>query len=280
MSEPKEHKIFIKSRFPRRGIYLLPNLLTTIALFAGFYAIVQAMSGRFEHAAIAIFVAMVFDGLDGRVARLTHTQSAFGVEYDSLSDMVSFGVAPALVVYVWALDDFAFMKNIPILGSWLTTKLGWIAAFVYCACAALRLARFNTTLEVADKRFFQGLPSPAAACLVAGMVWAFNEYQVKGQDVIWLAWLLTTFAGLSMVSNFKFYSGKDINLRKSVPFSAVVAIAMGMVLLLTFSSTLPEMLFILFVSYGCSGYVIWIWELARGHAGKKHDQGPPPAAGA
>lgn len=280
MSEPKEHKIFIKSRFPRRGIYLLPNLLTTIALFAGFYAIVQAMSGRFEHAAIAIFVAMVFDGLDGRVARLTHTQSAFGVEYDSLSDMVSFGVAPALVVYVWALDDFAFMKNIPILGSWLTTKLGWIAAFVYCACAALRLARFNTTLEVADKRFFQGLPSPAAACLVAGMVWAFNEYQVKGQDVIWLAWLLTTFAGLSMVSNFKFYSGKDINLRKSVPFSAVVAIAMGMVLLLTFSSTLPEMLFILFVSYGCSGYVIWIWELARGHADRKHDQGPPPAAGA
>jgi CDP-diacylglycerol--serine O-phosphatidyltransferase len=280
MSEPKEHKIFIRSRFPRRGIYLLPNLLTTIALFAGFYAIVQAMSGRFEHAAIAIFVAMVFDGLDGRVARLTHTQSAFGVEYDSLSDMVSFGVAPALVVYVWALDDFAFMKNIPILGSWLTTKLGWIAAFVYCACAALRLARFNTTLEVADKRFFQGLPSPAAACLVAGMVWAFNEYQVKGQDVIWLAWLLTTFAGLSMVSNFKFYSGKDINLRKSVSFSVVVAIAMGMVLLLTFSSTLPEMLFILFVSYGCSGYAIWIWELTRGSTDKKHDQGPPPAAGA
>lgn len=280
MSEPKEHKIFIKSRFPRRGIYLLPNLLTTIALFAGFYAIVQAMSGRFELAAIAIFVAMVFDGLDGRVARLTHTQSAFGVEYDSLSDMVSFGVAPALVVYVWALDDFAFMKNIPILGSWLTTKLGWIAAFVYCACAALRLARFNTTLEVTDKRFFQGLPSPAAACLVAGMVWAFNEYQVKGQDVIWLAWLLTTFAGLSMVSNLKFYSGKDINLRKSVSFSAVVTIAMSMVLLLTFSSTLPEMLFILFVSYGCSGYVIWIWELARGRADKKHDQGPPPAAGA
>jgi CDP-diacylglycerol--serine O-phosphatidyltransferase len=280
MSESKEHKIFIRSRFPRRGIYLLPNLLTTIALFAGFYAIVQAMSGRFEQAAVAIFVAMVFDGLDGRVARLTHTQSAFGVEYDSLSDMVSFGVAPALVVYVWALDDFAFMKNIPILGSWLTTKLGWIAAFVYCACAALRLARFNTTLEVADKRFFQGLPSPAAACLVAGMVWAFNEYQVKGQDVIWLAWLLTTFAGLSMVSNFKFYSGKDINLRKSVSFSVVVAIAMGMVLLLTFSSTLPEMLFILFVSYGCSGYAIWIWELTRGRTDKKHDQGPPPAAGA
>jgi CDP-diacylglycerol--serine O-phosphatidyltransferase len=280
MSEPKEHKIFIKSRFPRRGIYLLPNLLTTVALFAGFYAIVQAMSGRFEQAAIAIFVAMVFDGLDGRVARLTHTQSAFGVEYDSLSDMVSFGVAPALVVYVWALNDFAFMKNIPILGPWLTNKLGWIAAFVYCACAALRLARFNTTLEVADKRFFQGLPSPAAACLIAGMVWAFNEYQIKGQDVIWLAWLLTTFAGLSMVSNFKFYSGKDINLRKSVPFSVVVAIALAMVVGITLNSTMPEILFFLFLSYACSGYAIWLWELARGRRGKSApDKLPPPASG-
>jgi CDP-diacylglycerol---serine O-phosphatidyltransferase len=276
MSEPKEHKLFIKSRFPRRGIYLLPNLLTTIALFAGFYAIVQAMSGRFEQAAIAIFVAMVFDGLDGRVARLTHTQSAFGVEYDSLSDMVSFGVAPALVVYVWALDDFAFMKDIPVLGPWLTARLGWIAAFIYCACAALRLARFNTTLEAADKRFFQGLPSPAAACLVAGMVWAFNEYQVKGEQVIWLAWLLTTVAGLSMVSNLKYYSGKDINLRKSVSFSAVVAIALGMVLLLTFSSTLPEMLFILFLCYACSGYAIWVWEMTRRRGGPPAPT--PPAA--
>ena len=146
------------------------------------------MSGRFEQAAIAIFVALVFDGLDGRVARLTHTQSAFGAEYDSLSDMVSFGVAPALVVYVWALKDFAAMKSMPLLGPWLSTKLGWIAAFIYCACAALRLARFNTKLEVVDKRFFQGLPSPAAACLVAGLVWALNEYQVKGADVKWLAW--------------------------------------------------------------------------------------------
>ena len=274
MYEPKEHKLFIKSRFAKRGIYWLPNLLTTVALFAGFYAIVQAMGGRFEQAAIAIFVALVFDGLDGRVARLTHTQSAFGVEYDSLSDMVSFGVAPALVVYVWALKDFESMKSIAVLGPWLSTKLGWIAAFIYCACAALRLARFNTMIEVVDKRFFQGLPSPAAACMVTGLVWAMNEYQVKGADVRWLAWGLTVFAGLSMVSNFKFYSGKDINLRKSVPFSVVVAIAMSMLFLLMFSSTLPEMLFMLFAGYGLSGYVIWVWE-----AVKRRRKVHPPAAG-
>lgn len=274
MYEPKENKLFIKSRFAKRGIYWLPNLLTTIALFAGFYAVVQAMGGRFEQAAIAIFVALVFDGLDGRVARFTRTQSAFGAEYDSLSDMVAFGVAPALVVYVWALKDFDSMKSIAVLGPWLSTKLGWIAAFIYCVCAALRLARFNTMVEVADKRFFQGLPSPAAGCLVTGLVWALNEYQIKGADVRWLAWGLTVFAGLSMVSNLKFYSGKDINLRKSVPFSVVVAIAMGLVFILTFSSTLPEMLFILFVGYGISGYLIWMWEVIN----KRSGQAPPPAA--
>jgi len=275
MYEPKEHKLFIRSRFARRGIYWLPNLFTTVALFAGFYAIVQAMSGRFEQAAIAIFVALVFDGLDGRVARFTRTQSVFGAEYDSLSDMVSFGVAPALVVYVWALKDFAAMQNVAMLGPWLSTKLGWIAAFIYCACAALRLARFNTMLEVADKRFFQGLPSPAAACLVAGLVWAMNEYQVKGTDVRWLAWALTVFAGLTMVSNLKFYSGKDINLRKSVPFSVVVAIALGLVFLLSFSNTLPEMLFILFLGYGFSGYVIWAWDMfKRRESGRANPPAP------
>jgi CDP-diacylglycerol---serine O-phosphatidyltransferase len=274
MYEPKEHKLFIKSRFARRGIYWLPNLLTTVALFAGFYAIVMAMSARFEQAAIAIFVAAVFDGLDGRVARFTRTQSAFGAEYDSLSDMVSFGVAPALVVYVWALKDFAAMKDLVVIGPWLATKLGWIAAFIYCVCAALRLARFNTTLDIADKRFFQGLPSPAAACLVAGLVWAMGEYQIRGTEVKWLAWGLTLFAGLSMVSSFKFYSGKDINLRKSVSFSVVVAITFGMVALIIFSSTLPEMLFILFVGYAGSGYVIWLWEMIR----SRTDKSPPPSA--
>jgi CDP-diacylglycerol--serine O-phosphatidyltransferase len=226
---------------------------------------------------MAIFVSMVLDGLDGRIARLTHTQSAFGAELDSLSDMVSFGVAPALVVYVWALQDFAGMRTVEWLGPWLTTKLGWIAAFIYCACAALRLARFNTTLDVADKRFFQGLPSPAAACLVAGLVWALNEYQIRGQDVKWLAWGLTAFAGLTMVSNFKFYSGKDINLRASVSFSVVVAIAFGIMFLFMFSSTLPEMLFLVFVCYGASGYVIWGYEEIRR---RTVDRAAPPTPGA
>ena len=277
--EAREHKLLIKSRFARRGIYWLPNLFTTIALFAGFYAIVQAMTGRFEQAAMAIFIAMVFDALDGRVARLTRTQSAFGAEYDSLSDMVSFGVAPALVVYVWALKDFAGMQTVAWLGPWLTTKLGWIAAFIYCACAALRLARFNTTLDIADKRFFQGLPSPAAACVVAGLVWALNEYQIEGRDVTWLAWALTMAAGLTMVSNLKFYSGKDINLRKSVSFSVVVGITFGLVALFMVSSTLPEMLFLLAVGYGLSGYVIWIYELVKGR-GAGRTPPAPPAAGA
>ena len=260
---PPKARFQAQGRFRRRGIYWLPNLFTTAALFAGFFAIVQAMSDRFETAAIAIFIAMVLDGLDGRVARLTHTQSAFGAEYDSLSDMVSFGVAPALVVYEWALKDFAFIQNVPMLGPWLTTKLGWIAAFLYCACAALRLARFNTQLEVADKRFFTGIPSPAAACLVAGLVWALNEYQIEGRDVRWLAWVLTVFAGLTMVSNLRFYSGKDINLRKSVPFHVVVGIVLGLVGVVMISSTLPEMLFTLACAYALSGYALWIYAAVK-----------------
>src|SRR5216117_1863320 len=192
MGDYQQERALAKNRIRRRGIYLLPNLFTTAALFAGFYAIVQAMNGRFDHAAIAIFVAMVLDGLDGRVARLTRTQSAFEAEYDSLSDMVSFGAAPALIVYEWALRGMG--------------RLGWIAAFVYCAGAALRLARFNTQLSVADKRWFQGLPSPAAAALVAGMIWVFNDYQVAGGDVKWFAASLTIYAGITMVSSVKFYS--------------------------------------------------------------------------
>ena len=257
---PERDRPFIKNRFSRRGIYWLPNLFTLAALFSGFYAIVQAMNERFEYAAIGIFAAMVLDGLDGRIARLTRTQSDFGAELDSLSDMVSFGVAPALVVYTWALRDFAFSQTVPMLGPWLSTRLGWIAAFIYCACAALRLARFNTNIDIVDKRYFQGLPSPAAACVLAGLVWALNEYQVKGVDVKWLAWGLTVFTGLTMVSNIKFYSGKDINLRKSVPFSALVGIAMGFVFLFASASTLPEMLFAVFALYLLSGYVLWAWE--------------------
>jgi len=271
MYEPRDKWLGKGGKIRRSGIYWLPNLFTTIALFAGFFSIVQAMNGRFEQSALAIFVALVFDGLDGRVARFTHTQSAFGAEYDSLSDMVSFGVAPALVIYEWALRDFSTTSSIPPLGQWLTTKLGWIAAFIYCACAALRLARFNTQLEVADKRYFQGLPSPAAACLVAGMVWALNEYQIRGADVKWLAWVLTMFAGLTMVSDLKFYSGKDINLRKSVSFNVVVMIALGVVALMTVSSTLPEMLFMLFLCYALSGYVLALLAIVR----RKGRGGPP-----
>lgn len=237
-----------------RGIYILPNLFTTAALFAGFYAIVQAMNGRFEYAAVAIFVAMVLDGLDGRVARLTNTQSEFGAEYDSLSDMVSFGAAPALVMYEWALKDLG--------------KLGWMAAFIFCAGAALRLARFNTNISTVDKRFFQGLPSPAAAALVAGMVWVVIDNGVTGEDVSWLAFFLTIFAGLSMVSNVLFWSGKDINLRKSVPFFVVIAVVLAFALI---SSYPPGVLFALFLAYALSGYVILVWRWLR-----RRRSGPPP----
>jgi len=224
----------------KRGIYLLPNLFTTGALFAGFYAIVQAMNGRFEHAAVAIFIAMVLDGLDGRVARLTHTQSEFGAEYDSLSDMVSFGVAPSLVVYEWALKGMG--------------KLGWFAAFIYCAATALRLARFNTNIDVVDKRYFQGLPSPAAAAVVAGFVWVMHDYEFSGDSVRWYAAALAVFTGLSMVSNLPFYSFKDFNMRKSVPFLVIFLAALFLIFI---SSYPPGVLFGLFMCYALSGYVLW-----------------------
>jgi CDP-diacylglycerol--serine O-phosphatidyltransferase len=226
-----------KNRIRRRGIYLLPNLFTTAALFAGFYAIVQAMNQRFDQAAVAIFVAMVLDGLDGRVARLTRTQSAFGAEYDSLSDMVSFGAAPALIVYEWTLKGMG--------------KLGWIAAFVYVAGAALRLARFNTMLEVADKRWFTGLPSPAAAALVAGLVWIVDDYGIDPATLKGWVWVVTVFAGLTMVSNVKYWSFKSINLKKSVPFLAIFVIVL-VIALLSYQPAI--VLFAGFVGYGLSGY--------------------------
>lgn len=238
-----------QSHLRRRGIYLLPNLFTTAALFAGFYAIVQAMNGNFEHAAIAIFIAMVLDGLDGRVARMTHTQSEFGAEYDSLSDMVSFGVAPALIMYEWALKE---------VGQW-----GWIAAFIYCTCAALRLARFNTNINVIDKRFFQGLPSPAAAALMAGLIWVTLDFQILGTDIKWLALIVTLFAGLTMVSNVPFYSGKDINLKKRVPFVTILFLVLFFFVLIP--SHPPVVLFCLFACYASSGYFMRLWRfISRG----------------
>ncbi|MFC4160184.1 CDP-diacylglycerol--serine O-phosphatidyltransferase [Chitinimonas lacunae] len=236
----------LKRDLRRQSIYLLPNMFTLAALFAGFYAVVQAMNQRFEPAAVAIFIAMVLDGMDGRVARMTHTQSAFGAEFDSLSDMVSFGVAPALVVYEWALQGFG--------------KLGWVVAFIYCAAAALRLARFNTNIDVVDKRFFQGMPSPTAAALVAGLVWVSLEMGWQGEPLRWFALGLTAFAGLTMVSNVRFYSFKEINVRKTVPFFVLVPLVFALVAI---AASPPVALFALFLSYGVSGYVHAAWRRLR-----------------
>ena len=213
VSTPDSNPESIVVKRDRKGIYLLPNLFTTGALFSGFYAVVAGMDGNFENAAIAIFVAMVLDGLDGRVARMTNTQSDFGAEYDSLADMVSFGVAPALVAFSWALQDLG--------------KIGWVAAFVYCAGAALRLARFNTQLAVADKNYFTGLASPAAAAIVAGNVWVFSESGTSGADIAWWMAIIVPLTGLLMGSNFKYHSFKGLDLRGKIPFIALLAIVLG-----------------------------------------------------
>jgi CDP-diacylglycerol--serine O-phosphatidyltransferase len=228
-----------------KGIYLLPNAFTTANLFCGFFAIVQAMNNRFEVAAIAIFFALVMDGMDGRVARMTNTQSAFGEQYDSLTDMVSFGVAPALIAYEWVLKD---------LGKW-----GWLAAFAYCAGAALRLARFNTNIGIVDKKFFQGLPSPAAASLIAGFVWLAidNKLPLQELPIAWLTFALTTYAGITMVSNALFYSGKALDVRYRAPFGVMILVILGFVLV---SSDPPVALFGLFIIYALSGYIFWIWQ--------------------
>lgn len=240
-------KGFLRGALRRRGIYLLPNLFTTGALFAGFYAIVQAMNSRYDQAAIAVFIAMVLDGLDGRVARMTRTQSEFGAEYDSLSDMVCFGVAPALIMYEWALQGLG--------------RVGWIIAFIYCVGAALRLARFNTNIDIVDKRYFQGLPSPAAAALVVGFIWVSDDFQIaRVETVRWLGALLTLYAGLTMVANVPFYSFKDFNLRRSVPFWAILLVVLALVMI---SAKPPLVLFGLFLAYGFSGYALWIWRRRR-----------------
>jgi CDP-diacylglycerol--serine O-phosphatidyltransferase len=230
-----------------KGIYMLPNMITLAALFGGFYAIVMSMNGRFDLATMGIFVAMVLDSMDGRVARLTNTQSAFGEQMDSLSDMVSFGAAPALVAYIWVLKD---------IGRW-----GWIAAFVYCACAALRLARFNVNTGVVDKRYFQGLPSPAAAALVAGFIWLATELELERATLTWPVFVLTLYAGLTMVTNVPFYSFKDLSLKKSVPFATIVLVALGIAVI---NIHPPTVLFGLFVLYGLSGYGMYFWRKAKG----------------
>ena len=237
----------IEVRKRRKGIYILPNLFTLAALFGGFYAVVMAVNGRFDLAAEGVFFAMVLDALDGRVARMTNTQSAFGEQMDSLSDMVSFGAAPALIAYIWSLKE---------LGRW-----GWIAAFVYCACAALRLARFNVNTGVVDKRYFQGLPSPAAAALVAGFIWVMNDLEIKPGDVSWIMFAVALYAGLTMVTNVPFYSFKDVQMKKSVPFVVIVLIALGIAVI---NIDPPIVLFGLFVVYGLSGYALYAWRKAKG----------------
>jgi CDP-diacylglycerol--serine O-phosphatidyltransferase len=257
LSEDDALGVGLRQPLRHKGIYVLPNLFTLAALFGGFYAIVMAMNARFDLAALGIFASMVLDSLDGRVARLTNTQSAFGEQMDSLADMVSFGAAPALIAYEWSLKG---------LGRW-----GWIAAFVYCACAALRLARFNVNTAVVDKRWFQGLPSPSAAALVAGFVWLVNEASggVRGQavgffswpEVSWITFVLTLYGGLTMVTNAPFYSFKDMRSHKSVPFTAIVLIV---ILIAVINIQPPLVLFGLFVVYGLSGYVIYAWRKAKG----------------
>ena len=242
-TSPEQH---IKKR--RRGIYLLPNLITTAALFAGFYGIVAATQGKFEQASVAIFIAMILDGLDGRVARMTNTQTEFGAEYDSLADMGSFGLAPALIMYEWSLSS---LVNV----SWHWGKLGWLAAFIFVASAALRLARFNTKASNTDKRYFQGLPSPAAAAVVVGFVWACFDNDVKGDEVSIIAFAIIVFSGLMMVSNVSYYSFKDIDFHNKVPFMAMLVVVMVFV----FASVDPPVtLFGGFMLYALSGPILSI----------------------
>lgn len=233
--KPPEPLEIPAKRVGRKGIYILPNLFTTASLFAGFYAIVQANKGQFETAAIAIFIAMVMDGLDGRVARLTSTSSDFGVEYDSLVDMISFGLTPALVMYEWALMH--------------TGKLGWLVAFLYVAAAALRLARFNTQ-KVRDKRYFLGMPSPAAAALLAAFVWVMDTHGVQGRGMQGLALMLTFATAAAMVSNIRYRSFKDLDLKGKVPFVALLIVVLVFVLI---AFDPPRVLFVLFCGYFLSG---------------------------
>ncbi|HTP62186.1 MAG TPA: CDP-diacylglycerol--serine O-phosphatidyltransferase [Burkholderiales bacterium] len=231
----------------RRGIYLLPNLFTTGVLFSGFFATVQAMNGHFDTACIAIYVAMVLDGMDGRVARWTNTQSEFGAQYDSIADMVAFGAAPALVAYTWVLKD---------LGT-----AGWIGAFIYCAGAGIRLARFNVNIGVVDKRYFQGMPSPSGAALLSGLIWTLTDFGLspdKWYIIAGVTWLTAVFAGWTMVSNVPFYSFKEYNWRSRVPLWVILAA----VLLLSVVASRPSLvLFVMILAYAISGYVMW----AMGH---------------
>ena len=227
-----------------KGIYLLPNLFTTSALFSGFYAIVAAINENFVPAAVAIFIAMVLDGLDGRVARMTNTQSEFGAEYDSLADMVSFGIAPALVAFLWSLSELG--------------KVGWVVAFVYVVGAALRLARFNTQIGKVDKRFFIGLASPASAAVVAGVVWAFTTHGISGSDVAWPMAVLVVFCGIMMISNVRYYSFKTLAIKKRVPY---VLLPVAILIFVAIVLATEEILLSIAAIYAFSGPIYELWQL-------------------
>ena len=242
----------------RRGVYLLPNIFTTGVMFSGFYAIVAATDGNFDRAGIAIFIAMICDGLDGRIARWTNTSSEFGKEYDSLSDMVAFGLAPAVVAYQWGVARIA--EYGPLWG-----RLGWLATFFYAACAGIRLARFNARAAVTDKRYFEGLPSPSGAALLAGFVWMLNDMQREGLRALILAFVVAFVAGGLMVSRFPYVSGKDFDWSRRVPVAVLVLIPLGFVLV---GSSPPEMLFGLFGLFALSGPALWLWHRTR--RGQRH----------
>jgi len=242
MTNPDQNSSKVRSR----GIYLLPNLFTTAALFSGFYAIAYAISGRYETAAILIFVSLVLDGLDGRVARMTNTQSDFGAEYDSMADMISFGAAPAIVMYLWSLSSLG--------------QAGLIGALVHLAGGALRLARFNTQLATQDKNYFQGLPSPAAAALLAGLVWVSEKYEYGVENLPWLVLILTVTTGLLMVSNFRYHSFKDINFKGKVPFVVMIFVMLGFAITLSNPATI---LCLFFFGYALSGPVVTIVLMRR-----------------
>ncbi|MCF6298757.1 MAG: CDP-diacylglycerol--serine O-phosphatidyltransferase [Thiomicrorhabdus sp.] len=238
-----------------KGIYLLPNLMTTAALFAGFYAVIAGIQGNFELGAIAILVAMVLDGLDGRIARMTNSCSAFGAEYDSLSDMISFGLAPALLMFQWVLHDFG--------------KLGWLIAFIYTVAAALRLARFNTQVGVADKRYFQGLPSPAAAGVLAALIWMVEANQLENPALPVMALILTLVVGVMMVTNIRFSSFKELNLKDKVPFVTLLVVVLIFVVI---TLEPPIFLFIIFLTYTLSGPIVTLVTLKKTRALRKQQR--------
>jgi CDP-diacylglycerol--serine O-phosphatidyltransferase len=245
-SDQSNNEEEVVAKKPAKGVYLLPNSFTTASLFSGFYAVVSGMSGNFENAAIAIFISMILDTLDGRVARLTNTTSKFGAEYDSLADVVAFGVAPALVLFSWSLQSLG--------------NFGWVAAFIYVAGGALRLARFNVQLEVADSRYFTGLPIPAAAGVMAGMVWTGVDYNLDGESLSYLVAMVTAALGILMVSNFKYYSFKDLDLKGKVPFVALLAVVL---VFAVYSLQPPIMLALTFLAYAASGPVLWLFKITK-----------------